>query len=147
MAGEERYIPAHSPTTLDDPRISRATPRRGQEMPNTPLLRMVLQDEAVTRGLGDEEARILVEWLVDWAELLTEEAESESAARNGMHMLCRKARGIGRFVQLWVYQDARGPAAQLAAAERFSWPLPVMHEDPVELMLRILAWEDRQIVV
>ena len=116
-------------------------------MPSMPLLRHILDDESLTRGLGDEEARVLVEWLVEWAELLAEEAESERAAWEGLRLLCRKARGIGRFVRLWAYEDARGAASQLAAAERFHWPLPVMDEDPAELMLRILKWEDRQIVV
>jgi hypothetical protein len=116
-------------------------------MPTTPLLRQVLHDEALTRGLGDEEARILIEWLVDWAELLEQEAECAATARDGMRSICRKARGIGRFVRLWSYDDARGAATQLAGAEQFTWPLPVTDEDPAEMMLRILAWEDRQIVV
>jgi hypothetical protein len=112
-----------------------------------PLLRHVLRDEAITRGLGDPEARVLVEWLVEWAELLEVEAESEGAAWAGVRMLCRRARGISRFVSLWGQEGLRGAAAQLAAAERFHWPLPSEDEDPAELMLRILAWEDRQLVV
>ncbi len=89
----------------------------------------------------------MVEWLVDWAELLGEEAESEASAWNGLRMVCRRARGIGRFVALWSRECSRGAAGQLAAAERFAWPLPITDEDPTELMLRILAWEDRQILV
>ena len=37
-------------------------------MHSTPLVRHVLRDESVTRGLGDIEARMLVEWLADRAE-------------------------------------------------------------------------------
>ena len=33
------------------------------------LLEPVLDDELLTRGLGDEEARLLIDWLVDQAEL------------------------------------------------------------------------------
>jgi hypothetical protein len=116
-------------------------------MQSTPLLRFILQDEAITRGLGDEEARIIIEWLVEWAELLADESETEQAAWDGLHMLHRRARSISRFVFLWSKGGSRGAAAQLAAVERFHWPLPVCEEDPAELMLRILSWEDRQLVV
>jgi hypothetical protein len=115
-------------------------------MLSSPLLRYVLHDEAITRGLGDEEARVLIEWLVEWAELLADELENEQAAWNSMMTLCQLARGIGRFVQLWSHEDSRGAAAQLAAVERFRWPLPVCDEDPADLMFRILKWEDRQLV-
>jgi hypothetical protein len=117
-------------------------------MQSRPLLRHILNEEALTRGLGDEEARVLVEWLVDWAELLAVESDSDDAAWTGVRHLCRRARGIGRFVQLWMDEPSRGAAVQLAAAERFCWPLPASdEEEPVELMVRILAWEDRMIQV
>jgi hypothetical protein len=115
-------------------------------MHSSPLLRHILHDESLTRGLGDEEARILIEWLVEWAELLAEDLESEQAAWDGLGTLCQMARGIGRFVQLWSHDDSRGSAAQLAAVERFRWPLPVSDEDPADLMFRILKWEDRELV-
>ena len=41
------------------------------------LIRHVLRDEALTRGLGDIEARMLVEWLADWTELLSDAARTE----------------------------------------------------------------------
>ena len=116
-------------------------------MQATPLLRYVLNDDALTRGLGDAEARVLIDWLTDWAELLAEDAESEEYAWKGLKMLCRRARGIGRFVLLWAEQETRGSAVQLAASERFHWPLPSEEEDPAELMSRILVWEDRQILI
>jgi hypothetical protein len=116
-------------------------------MLSMPLLRTVLQDEAITRGLGDEEARILVEWLVEWAELLAEESETEDAAWKGVRFLCRRARGLGKFVYLWCNDALRGAAVQLAAAERFHWPLPVDDEDPADLMQRILKWEDRELAL
>src|SRR4051794_596504 len=40
----------------------------GGGMRANPWVDHVLADEALTRGLGDEEARVLVEWLVDKAE-------------------------------------------------------------------------------
>jgi len=112
-----------------------------------PLLRYIFDDESLTRGLGDAEARVLVEWLADWAELLAGEAESDQEAWTGIRQLCRRARGLSRFVQLWSEPVSRGSAVQLAAVERFSWPLPVEDEEPAELMARILEWEDRMIVV
>jgi hypothetical protein len=111
------------------------------------LMRHILQEEALTRGLGDPEGRVLIEWLVDWAEILAEDAETEDDAWKGIQMLCRRVRGISRFVWLWMEPATRGAAVQLAGCERYHWPLPVEDEDPAELMSRILTWEDRQILI
>ncbi len=64
--------------------------------------------------------------------------------RQEVRLLCRRARAIGRFVILWGHSRERGAACQLAAAERFTWPLPASAEDPCELMQFILDWETRQ---
>lgn len=119
----------------------------GTGMQARPLLCQFLDDDAVTRGLGDPEARVLVEWLVDRAEALAEDAPSADDATAEMAKLCRRARAIGRFVDLWCLRRQRGAAGQLAAAERFCWPLPTAAEDPCELMRFILTWESRQLGV
>ena len=106
-----------------------------------PLLRHILADDALTRGLGDEEARILVEWLVERAEHLAEESATESLAWAELKKLCSRARAIGRFVTLWCHLRVRGAAVQLVATERFTWPLPTTAADPCELMQGILDWE------
>jgi len=108
-----------------------------------PLLRHVLRDEALTRGLGDIEARMLVEWVADWTELLAEAARTEEDAWSCVRRLCRRGRAISRFVRLWNDPASRGAAAQLAAAERFGWPLPTDSMDPGDLMHHILAWENQ----
>ena len=106
-----------------------------------PLLSQVLDDEALTRGLGDAEARVLVEWLVEQAEDLSlNRADTEAQAE--MRRLCRRGRGVARFVSLWCLQRLRGAAIQLAGTERFSWQLPDDHRiDACELMQDILFWE------
>lgn len=116
-------------------------------MQSMPLLRHIFNEESLTRGLGDGEAKVLVEWLAEWAELLAAESDSEDEAWDGLRKICRRARGISRFVLLWSEYSSRGAAVQLAGVERFSWPLPIEDEDPADLMERILAWEDRMIVV
>ncbi|MFO0846992.1 MAG: hypothetical protein U0871_00325 [Gemmataceae bacterium] len=109
-----------------------------------PLIRGIARDESLTRGLGDVEARMLVEWVVDWAELLTEAARSEADATALVHRLRRRGQAIGRFVSLWTDPRSRGSAAQLAAVERFAWPLPTAPRmDPPDLMHHILSWENR----
>ena len=108
-----------------------------------PIIRAVVRDESLTRGLGDEEARMLVEWVVDWAELLAEAARSDEDARNLVGRLCRRGRAIGRFVRLWCEPNGRGAAQQLAAAERFAWPLPSRPTEPPDLMHEILTWENQ----
>jgi hypothetical protein len=103
-----------------------------------PLLSQILHDEALTRHLGDPEARLLVEWLIDQAEQV---ADSEGADEQQVRNLCRRGRAIGRFVRLWCYESARAAAIQLAATERFGWPLPTRNVDPCDLMQSILTWE------
>jgi hypothetical protein len=107
-----------------------------------PLLHHILGDDVLTRRLGDAEARVLVEWLVEQAEALAEtlppaEAETEVCR------LCRRGRAIARFVTLWCGDRGRGAAGQLAVTERFHWPLPDAGVDPCELMQTIVAWETR----
>ena len=105
-----------------------------------PLLSHILENDALTRGLADPEARVLVEWLVERAERF----EGADAAIDGaVRQLCLRARAIGRFVGLWCYQRERGAAVQLAGAQRFTWPLPSSTAvDPCELMQTILACEE-----
>ena len=106
------------------------------------ILRGSARDESLTRGLGDEEARMLVDWLVGWAEILSDAARTPQEAERLAARLCRRGRAIGRFVQLWVEPKSRGSAAQLAATERFAWPLPSdRRSEPADLMEHILNWE------
>jgi hypothetical protein len=115
-------------------------------MLSKPILSYILDNEALTRGLGDPEARILVEWLVDQAEQMATENPSEGAARAKVQTLCRRGRAIGRFVGLWCHTRSWGAAGQLAAAERFTWPLPTPGADPCETMQAILDWEADHLV-
>jgi hypothetical protein len=105
------------------------------------VLSQILDNDALTRGLGDAEARILVEWLVDQAEDATQAAPSEQAAQRQVEHLCRRGRAIGRFVSLWCHLHSQGAAGQLAVAEGFTWPLPTPAADPCEVMEAILNWE------
>jgi hypothetical protein len=109
-------------------------------MRSNPLLRAVLDDEALTRGLGDAEARVLVEWLVEETERLTATGSSHGVER-AVAKLRRRGRAVARFVRLWSIEDAWGSALQLAATERFPWPLPDSPLDPCELMQGIVYWE------
>jgi hypothetical protein len=101
----------------------------------------ILDDEALTRGLSDPEARMLVEWLVDQADRLADAESATASLPDRLNRLCRKGRSISRFVGLWCYQRARSAALQLACTERFTWPLPTTLMDPCELMESILHWE------
>ncbi len=106
------------------------------------FLRPILDDEALTRGLGDEEARLLVDWLVERAENLAASSLSDRMRRDRLAALCRRSRAIARFILLWCYDRRCGAAAQLAGAERFTWNLPTGTEDAADLMARILRAEE-----
>jgi hypothetical protein len=108
-----------------------------------PLIRSVARDENLTLGLGDEEARMLVEWVVSWAELFVGTAKTVPDAQELVARLSRRGRAIGRFVKLWCEPQGRGAATQLFAAERFAWPLPNRPCEPADLMHHILAWENQ----
>ncbi len=109
-----------------------------------PLLHHILGDEALTRGLGDAEARVLVEWLVERAEGLAQSSEPAEADVQ-VRRLCLRGRAISRFVTLWSQPRSRGAAGQLAAAERFTWPLPDGSVDLCELMQNIVHWESEEL--
>lgn len=98
------------------------------------LLTPILDNERLTNGLDDAEARMLIEWLVERAERVRHAAEVRS--------LCCRARAIARFVGLWCHEHSAAAALQLAATERFAWPLPTTEVDPCDLLNDILAWED-----
>ena len=70
---------------------------------------------------------------------------SETLVRREVARLCRRARAIARFVTLWCHDRLPGPALQLAATERFAWPLPVHQGDACDLLHAILTWEDRDV--
>lgn len=112
-------------------------------MQSTPLVRHILRDEAVTRGLGDVEAQMIVEWLAGRAERVAVTAADEPTAWTQVRGHCRRARAIAAFVRMWGVGD-HGAAVQLAGAERLHWPLPAGDVDSGELMEGILAWVDRQ---
>lgn len=103
----------------------------------------VLDDEALTRHLGDAEARVLVEWLVEQAEALNDRLPID-AARAELAKLCRLGRVMARFVRLWCLEQLPGAAAQLAAAERVTWPLPDGPVSAWEVMQNLVDWEDFQ---
>ena len=113
-------------------------------MLSTPLLRHILRDESTTRGLGDVEARMIVEWMADRAEQIALAARSEPRAWDEVRALCRRARVISCFCRLWADRATRGAAIQLVATERLYWPLPRGDVDAGELMEEILAWVDGQ---
>src|SRR5262249_16744941 len=118
-----------------------ALPEKGDRMLVKPLLAPILNNEALTRGLADPEAKVLIEWLVGQAEKLVEPHSTEGFAQQEIARLCRRGRAIQRFVNLWCHERQPGAAGQLAAAERFVWPLPSAPVDAVDLMQDIVFWE------
>ena len=61
-------------------------------MPDIGVLSLILGNEALTRGLADPEARMLIEWLVEQAERLTAAALPQTVLEAEVARLCRRAR-------------------------------------------------------
>lgn len=108
-------------------------------------LERILGDESLTRGLRDSEARLLVEWLVDRAEDFAQRVREAAELDRQIQQLCRKARALRRFIELWFGGQSRAAACQLFGAERWEWPLPECDADPYESLQAILAWETDQL--
>jgi hypothetical protein len=106
------------------------------------LLKPILDEDRITRGLDDAEARMLVEWMVERAERFSTQKWSQKRIRAEVHRVCQRARSIARFVGLWCHERSAIAALQLAATERFGWPLPTTVIEPCDLLGDILAWED-----
>jgi hypothetical protein len=102
------------------------------------FLRPILNDESLTRGLGDEEARVLIEWLADRAEAIALAAGTREENLSRLTQLCKQARVVARFVRLWCHEGECGAAVQLAGATNAEWGLPRGEEDPVDLLARLL---------
>jgi hypothetical protein len=117
----------------------------GTTMPTRAALSLILDNNRLTSGLDDAEARMLVEWLVERAEQAHAREPDEERVQAEVRRLCLRARAIARFVGLWCHERLAGAALQLAATERFAWPLPTSVVDACELMHDILAWESRRI--
>lgn len=105
------------------------------------LVRALARDEGLTRGLGDIEARMLVDWAAGWAELLARSAADASQAEHLVGRVRRRAGVLGRLVRLWGDRRTRPAACQLAAVERVTCPLPRGRVDPADLMAALLEWE------
>src|SRR5207244_2041157 len=90
-----------------------AAVRRGEvAMVADAFLSHILDNDALTRGLGDPEARMLVEWLVERTERLAHAAAAHGPAWQQIQQLYRRSRAIGRFVVLWCHARLTGAAAQ-----------------------------------
>jgi hypothetical protein len=100
----------------------------------------ILNDELLTRQLGDPEARVLIEWLVEQAEGLDGKVGSP-VLESEIHHLCRRGRIFAQLVRLWAIDRRSSAAHQLAASERIEVDWPAGPVEPVWLMQRLVSWE------
>jgi hypothetical protein len=99
----------------------------------------ILFDDRLTASLGDAEARLLVEFLVDQAERL-EGLRPDEAVHRAVARLCLRGRVLGRVVRLWHDHECMA-ATQLAASEGLAEALPNRRVDGCRLMERLIAVE------
>ncbi|MFQ3650786.1 MAG: hypothetical protein SNJ75_10665 [Gemmataceae bacterium] len=103
------------------------------------FLNPILFDERLTAALGDAEACLLVNFLVDQAERL-DGLQPEEAVWKAIAHLCQRGRVLGRVVQLWHDQQCLA-ATQLAASEGLAEALPSRRLDSCRLLERMIALE------
>lgn len=100
----------------------------------------VLDDEGLVDGLGEDEAGLLVEWLVQRTERIAASARQEADAWKQVEALCKRARSITRLVTLACHDNDKIGAAQLAGRDRLPWPLPA-GADAHQVLQHILSKE------
>lgn len=104
-----------------------------------PFLDPILCDDRLTDPLGDSEASLLIEFLVEEAERL--EGRRVDVVQSQIAHLCRRGRVMARVVRLWCHDRDRPGAIQLAATEGFAEALPSRPVDGTRLMERLIARE------
>ncbi len=100
-------------------------------------------DDHLIRGLGDAESRMLVEWLVDWAEMLADTISDEELVEKRFYKVRSRAQLICCYLRLCQETDAHASLTQFTATQKLPWPLPTLKIDTIELLDRILDWESR----
>lgn len=105
-------------------------------------IHQVMRDDRITHGLADPEARVLIEWLVNKAEVIPD-TELEPQDQVYAWELCyRRAKVLRQFVSLWCYRGRPEAAIQLAASEGMADYLPdASVEEPVDIMLTMMKQE------
>jgi hypothetical protein len=99
----------------------------------------ILYDDRLTRSLGDEEARALIDWLADAADQIPPEPEDEALA--GVEALYLRGRVLARLCRLLCHERQPGAAAQLAACEGLALALPPEEADPYQVMRMLVIHE------
>ncbi len=100
-------------------------------MGNRSLLNLILHDDALTRGLEDPEARVLVERLAELSERCGERGTDASDMLMRTERLRRRGRAIRQFIDLWCHRGEHAAAIQLAASERIPLAAPRARRRPV----------------
>lgn len=93
---------------LHDPRTL------GNGMDAEPLIERILNDEGLTGDLPEQEAELLIKWLVTRAEMLAKTEKLLPTAQKRLEEVCRNARGaVQVFVAGMAKQDPSKIAQQL----------------------------------
>lgn len=103
------------------------------------LVDRVLDDEGLTDGLGDDEARVLVDWLV-----LQVEAAAASQSEENASAACDDLRRRARVIRRIALDLCESGDIESAKARKPQWAdrvdrLPT--SDPVAIIRQLLAWE------
>lgn len=102
----------------------------------------VLDDEGLTSGLADPEAKVLMDWLVHNLEAKLPRTKSDAAARELTKTEAARARRLAAIIDKICYNDDRAAAERLwNAAGRTQALNTLPAADPVAVARQLIQWE------
>ena len=109
-----------------------------------PFVEHVLDDEGLSDGLADDEAKVLIDWLTAEIERQIPRQPSTEAAWAVTRALAARARRIARVTERLYYQSDAAEAARLWSAGGSTHSLTELsNKDPVKSIAQLIQWEQQ----
>jgi hypothetical protein len=108
-----------------------------------PFLEHLSDDEAISGGIADAEAKLLLNWLRTSVKKAVSGLKDEKAAWDAVAMLKERARSISKVVSALCYDDEPAEAQKHWTLLGYKQPLSAAPAtDAVAAVKQLVAWED-----
>lgn len=113
-----------------------------RRMDATPFIDRILDDEGITGGLKDAEAKVLVDWLIASLKQRIRAVSDESKAEEISRTLRRRARRIAKITELLCEQHDTHSASEIWKESGSKHSLDELElRDPTGVVKRLIQWE------